>query len=557
MADGLSTGVGLSTAFSGKLDRFYQIAQTNAARLAAAKAAADKRAAEDDAKSFAKYKDLAVIDPTKYTPKYLPIAQRATLDLVNGLVEAKRADPNNWTNNAPQLIAAFNEKANFAYNQSETQRGLEKLGQEYNIPEKLKAAYNSNYGDVSDIANLSQDLADYGIIVDQSGAVSGQPYKRFDLNANLKAITSNEDLYIPKENISYDKSGKSVVNMTLTMKPDVFANTKNAAYSSPEFISSVRTNPSDRAVINQRKNQLLTSNPNMNPQEADLRATYSVIDDKLAPIEKITKVNVGGGRPGASVTNIYTSPQTVTPNAGLGGGTGYTKQSIQPKVTDFTKPGSPLKPIYDAIKKQAGDTDKVTNVVTRTYETKDPQGKDVMYRLVTYPATNNKAGYENIYRIETSKRGMLSLVNQWKKQGNKIDELQNAVILNPADELYDANDLTKISASEMVNREYSPSTVVHTTINGKDGYYMLYNSNVPVEDVEGNETKSFYKLIEAGDTQEAFVKTIYDIKNEKTLDEIFEEQGGGGGMKVAPTTKATKAPAAKGKVGKPKGNDLN
>ncbi len=556
MADGLSTGVGLSTAFSGKLDRFYQIAQTSAAQLAAAKAAADKRAAEDDAKSFAKYKDLAVIDPTKYTPKYLPIAQRATLDLVNGLVEAKRADPNNWTNNAPRLIAAFNEKANFAYNQSETQRGLEKLSQEYNIPEKLKAAYNSNYGDTSDIANLSQELADYGIVVDQSGAVSGQPYKRFDLNANLKAITSNEDLYIPKEDISYDKTGKSVVNMTLTMKPDVFANLKTSAYSDPQFISSVRTNPSDRAVIDQRRNQYITSNPNMNPAEADLRATYSVIDDKLATIEKINKVNVGGGRGGQTI-NINTSPKTVTPDMGLGGGSGYTKQSIQPKVTDFTKKDSPLRPIYDAIKNQAATVDNTTGVETRIYNTKDPQGKDVVYRLVTYPGTKNNAGYENIYRVETTKSGMLNLVNQWKKQGGAIDDLQNKVILNPADELYDANNLTKISASEMVNRQYSPSTVVRTKINGIDGYYMLYNSNVPVEDAnggaKGNETKSFYKLIEPGDTQEAFIKTIYDIKNEKTLDEIFEAQGGGG-MKVAPTTKA---PAAKGKVGKPKGNDLN
>ena len=328
MADGLSTGVGLSTAFSGKLDKFYQIAQTNAAQLAAAKAAADKRAADEDAKSFAKYKDLAVIDPTKYTPKYLPIAQKATIDLVNGLVEAKRADPNNWTNNAPQLIAAFNEKVNFASNQSELAKDIDKKGYEFNIPESLRKELNSNYGDLEGLKRLAGEVADYGYQVDPStGAISGQPYKRFDLNTHLKAITANKDLYIPSQESSLDKAtGKSVVTMTYKMKPEIFANTKAAAYGSPEFISSVRTNPSDRAVIEQRKKQLLTSNPNMNPQDADLRATYSVIDDKLAPIETLKDLNVGGGQ-SKTVVNINNA-QTVNPNWGAGGGSGYTKQSI-------------------------------------------------------------------------------------------------------------------------------------------------------------------------------------------------------------------------------------
>ena len=147
------------------------------------------------------------------------------------------------------------------------------------------------------------------------------------MNTHLKAITANKDLYIPSQESSLDKAtGKSVVTMTYKMKPEIFANTKAAAYGSPEFISSVRTNPSDRAVIEQRKKQLLTSNPNMNPQDADLRATYSVIDDKLAPIETLKDLNVGGGQ-SKTVVNINNA-QTVNPNWGAGGGSGYTKQSI-------------------------------------------------------------------------------------------------------------------------------------------------------------------------------------------------------------------------------------
>lgn len=523
MADGLSTGVGLSTAFSGKLDRFYQIAQTNAAQLAAAKAAADKRAADDDAKSFAKYKDLAVIDPTKYTPKYLPIAQKATIDLVNGLVEAKRADPNNWTNNAPKLIAEFNEKANFAYNQSEAQRGLEKLSQEYNIPEKLKAAYNSNYGDTSDLAKLAPELADYGIIVDQSGAVSGQPYKRFDLNGHLKAITANEDLYIPTQKSSWDKTTKkSVVDMTLTMKPEVFENLKTAAYSDPQFISYVRTNPSDRAILEQKRNQLLTSNPNMNPAEADLKATYSVIDDKLASIQSIKKMNIGGGQGGNTIINMPGEQKNIPSEASVANDkinqSGYVKWDSIPVTIQ-----------NDLIK----NWDKNTNQAI--VERKDKDGNKVLYTAIRTPDGKRSI----VTRTALASAKVLDIASMWNKQGDDMKPFRDQMLLTNNDELYDA-DLQKAELED--DRSYSPTRLVAMKVNGKKGYYIMY-AGEKKETFQGETTTTtniFYKKINPNDSQAKAVLQRLAINGKvKPLNEYMGEDIPGFDEVETVTTKKT------------------
>jgi hypothetical protein len=246
----------------------------------------------------------------------------------------------------------------------------------------------------------------------------------------------------------------------------------------------------------------------MTPQEADLRATYSVIDDKLATIEKINKVNIGGGKPGG--VNIYNNmpkeEKNIPSEASVANDkinqSGYVKwDSLDTTLQN------------ELINKWDKNTNKA--IVKR----KDENGNDVLYTSIRTP--DGKRSIVTKTALASAK--VLDIASMWNKQGADMKPFRDQMLLTNNDELYDA-DLQKAELED--DRSYSPTRLVAMKVNGRKGYYIMY-AGEKKESYKGETTTTtniFYKKINPNDSQEKAILQRLAINGKvKPLNEYMGE----------------------------------
>lgn len=223
-----------------KTGDFTEITRTmaaTAAQLARAKAEADKQARKAEEAAMAKVDDFVISDKRKYTQKYQPYAQQAMMGFIDKVSEDKRNYPNTWTNLVNRRMVETEAKLVTALEQSEIQRDIQKKAAEgYMVPEKLLQAYNSNYGDVSDIVSMRGDLSRYGIDVGEDGSV-GIPNvsKPINIQSAVEEVRKQKGGYETRKFIDKKTNEEYTVTTTAKLLPEELALTKQAFASNKDL----------------------------------------------------------------------------------------------------------------------------------------------------------------------------------------------------------------------------------------------------------------------------------------------------------------------------------
>lgn len=249
-------GAGTSIGFSGNLGDAKNIWRQNQATIQASKKAAADKAAKDDERAAATVNDFILKDTNKYTEKYQPIAMQAQVDLLNKMVEVKRANPNNWSNMVVPLIMEARDKTNFAAEQSAIQRDIEKkMSEGYMVPEKLKGAFTTNYGSTQDLIDNAEEFKQYGVIVDpKTGALGGNVFKQPDESSFYKFTPQDYNSTVTTDGKVDPKTNQFKEVTTTTVKPERFAGTQADVLSDQAMRVYLRTQtPEYRDALSQGK----------------------------------------------------------------------------------------------------------------------------------------------------------------------------------------------------------------------------------------------------------------------------------------------------------------
>jgi hypothetical protein len=205
-------GAGLGTfEMMGKTASFaplYNSMASIASSLARAKAEAAKQQKKAEEAAQAKIDDFIISDKNQYTQKYLPFAQKAFAELVTNIQEDKVKYPNIWMNRVSTRILQAKDKLNWAVEQSNFQRDIEKKAEEgFMVPGELLQAYKQNPGNIEDIQKLSPALSLYGISVAQDGAISHSLSKPLEIGDDYAKFKSTRAIFgAPTTTITAKKS---------------------------------------------------------------------------------------------------------------------------------------------------------------------------------------------------------------------------------------------------------------------------------------------------------------------------------------------------------------
>lgn len=247
---------GTGIALSGNLNQAYQIYAQRSAAADAARAAARKKAQEDDEKAIAKVEDIGLKDNNKYTRFYQPLAKKAYADAINKAYEMKTKYPNTWQNMVPELAYNLKSELSGYANASQNQTDLEKLSKEgYIVPQEVLQVFNdpAKYGNIDALRAVSPILEMYGGGVGEDGSVSIYPTKPHNMYEDVSKFNSDKFNF----NESITKSGRLVGNVyTYNQSYSVDPGKKDA------FTRSLIPDPSVRnTVVAKYQNQLLSLPP--------------------------------------------------------------------------------------------------------------------------------------------------------------------------------------------------------------------------------------------------------------------------------------------------------
>lgn len=236
---------------------FTELSRTmaaTAAQLAKAKAEADKQAKKAEEAAMARVDDFIISDKNNYTQKYLPYAQKSLSGLIDRVAEDKTKYPNTWTNLVTQRILEAKNELNWALEQSNTQREIQKQAEEgYMVPKSLLDAYKTNYGDVSDITSNQIELARYGIVVGQDGSLSKNLAKPVNIQREIERVQTQKGRFVEQTPLIEKSKTPGWMNVT------------------------------DVSVIKPEERELFRAEMIGNK---DLRRTYMVNDQKFAEVNK-------------------------------------------------------------------------------------------------------------------------------------------------------------------------------------------------------------------------------------------------------------------------------
>lgn len=262
---------------------FTELSRTmaaTAAQLAKAKAEADKqrRKAEEDA--MRRVDDFIISDKNQYTQKYLPYAQQSLAGLIEKVAEDKKNYPNTWTNLVTQRILDTKNQMNWALEQSNTQREIQKQAEEgFMVPEKLLKSFNSNYGDVSDIVSNQEELARYGIIVGADGSIKKDLAKPVNMQREIERVQTQKGRFVEElPTIKTYNADYDFVTETAKIKPEEKELFKSEMIGNKDLRRTYMVNDQKYALVNQEYDALKAKYP----QAADAQLVNIALDNVIA-----------------------------------------------------------------------------------------------------------------------------------------------------------------------------------------------------------------------------------------------------------------------------------
>ncbi len=505
-------GAGTSIGFSGNLADAKNIWRQNQATLQAARKAAADKAAKDEEKAAATVNDFVLKDPNKYTEKYQPIAMQAKVDLMNKVIEAKRANPNNWTNMITPLVLEAQDKVNFALEQSNVQRELQKQVAEGRMaPSVLQEIYNNNYGKTDDIVKNAPLLQAHGLQVNpQTGAIGGTLFAKPDENSfygkltlddyNKTVNTTDKPRYIPG-------TKRFVVTDTYNLLPERQKQMADAQKQDPSW--QIYTRGTD-----EYKQELAKG---LSPEQA----LSNAIDLRIAKNVGVRKSERDVPEPRGINVTVNNAPQRLDP-------VNFTSGGQEDVVQNFPlDPASPIaKTAFEKIKNtydigiEKGVKTGITNKKDgeNTVWTADANG--VKAKVVT-----DKSGKVISYTsVQSASAPFVDVTKVWDLQGS-VEQKDKKVILGNGD-FYNMASQEKIPQDDMSNLNLSPIKIYKMSVNGKKGFYVAY-ADQSADPKTISPDSIYLKEIKENDSQDIYFKQLFKEKGKeyKSLEELFRTQG--------------------------------
>jgi len=263
---------------------FTELSRTmaaTAAQLAKAKAEADKQAKKAEEAAMAKLDDFIISDKNNYTQKFLPYAKQSMSGLIDRVAEDKTKYPNTWTNLVTQRILDAKNELNWALEQSNTQRDIEKSAQEgFMVPESLLKAYKSNYGDVSDITSNQVELARYGIVVGEDGSIGKDLAKPVNIQREIERVQTQKGRFVeqtPLVEKSKTPGWMNVIEVS-TIKPEERETFKTEMIGNRDLRRTYMVNDKKFAEVNKEFDALKTKFPDLD----DAQLVNAALDNVIA-----------------------------------------------------------------------------------------------------------------------------------------------------------------------------------------------------------------------------------------------------------------------------------
>jgi hypothetical protein len=408
-------GAGLGTfEMMGKTASFaplYNSMASIASSLARAKAEAAKQQKKAEEAAQAKIDDFIISDKNQYTQKYLPFAQKAFAELVTNIQEDKVKYPNIWMNRVSTRILEAKDRLNWAIEQSNVQRDIEKKAEEgFMVPGELLQAYKQKPGDISDIQSLSPALNLYGIGVSANGAISHSLSKPLEIGDDYMKFKSTRAIFgAPTTTItakkSTDGSQYDEVRTEKTIDPASFENYKVEATKNKDIRATFkvrRLNEVSAEFDALRKAPALSQYGDAELFEiATTNAIQKTVD--AMPKSDIT-------------TSVSREPKGITVNVGK-------PDYIQPEDVFFTE-GNKVTGLQGSVI----NTFKPGNASYADYENKIKAGGGSFERTeadgTTYVYTKGTDGNINKYKAKTGTVYGFNAETVYKKQGQAPAEVE-------------------------------------------------------------------------------------------------------------------------------------
>lgn len=410
-------GAGLGTfEMMGKTASFaplYNSMASIASSLARAKAEAAKQQKKAEEAAQAKIDDFIISDKNQYTQKYLPFAQKAFAELVTNIQEDKVKYPNIWMNRVSTRILQAKDKLNWAVEQSNFQRDIEKKAEEgFMVPGELLQAYKQNPGNIEDIQKLSPALSLYGISVAQDGAISHSLSKPLEIGDDYAKFKSTRAIFgKPTEKItttkSTDGSKFDVITIEKTIDPTSFDNYKVEATKNKDIRATFKVRRSNEVSAELEKLRQDPKSSQYSDAELFEMATTNAIQNTVDSMPKSDITTSVSRQPsGKGITVNVGKPDYIQPED-VFFTEGNKVTGRQGSVINTFKPGNPDYAGYDSKIKTGGGS----------FERTEEDG-------TTYVYTKGTDGNINKYKAKTGTVYGFNAETVYKKQGQAPDEVE-------------------------------------------------------------------------------------------------------------------------------------
>jgi len=482
-------GAGTSIGFSGNLGDAKNIWRQNQATLQAARKAAADKAAKDDEKAAATVNDFVLKDPNKYTEKYQPIAMQAKVDLMNKVIEAKRANPNNWTNMITPLVLEAQDKVNFALEQSNVQRDIQKKAAEgYMVPKPLLDAYNTNYGNTDDLIKNAEALKAYGVIVDpKTGSVGGNVFKQPDESSFYKFVPQDYNSTVSTDGRVDPKTGQFKEVTTTTVKPERFAGTQADILADPAMRTYLRTQtPEYTAALAQGKSD----------EEALKIAALTRSGKYIKP----TTSESYKSAPKAMVINNFPTP----------------------KETPIEKPqGSiDLSPADSPVTMDKYGNKTMETILNDKTITPIKDGSQTVYSKnvngVDFKVIVDEQGNKQLVKTTQQPSRQVSLYRVWQSDASALNALRSNVVLTEGAKIYKYGSHEKVNYNDLESANLSPVSFGEFIVNGKKELYGVYGKESSGGVVDPNDT--YLVKIEKDSRQDREIANTFSSAKRKYKD---------------------------------------
>ena len=409
MADNLGTlGFGSGLALGGNANVAIHVLQHGQDQRQAAIEREQTRKAKENEKAFAKLDDFNIKDPSKYTQKFLPIAQQAHVDFMNKVYDAYKKNPDNWTNAVPQLQVELQQKYNMAQQQSAQQRAYEDSQKTGNFAESpiLEKYYNSNFGKTDMAPEEATQLHFQGYDRNPAdGSLIGHAAPIYDPNKTVKDFQSN--------GANYGQDAFRTVNIPGTMRSyDVKENVANPAAVNTTMMNVVGNDKIRSSYASKHSAELAKMFPmGVTPQNQDL---YNDAID-----QKILADHIGIAQPKGETLSGY--------NRSYAPGTAAEKKKKFDWSSDNTQYSSD-KFVFSARELPPDETKALTGINDKSLfvsiSTTDPKDNPVI--TWTQPTTVTTTHHEMKGGVATGKT-----TKESSTTNKTVDGVLNGVYVNP------------------------------------------------------------------------------------------------------------------------------